>query len=85
LHESQQKARWSASIQPHLSSLLSVCQAEIVFATRFSTFFLDMLNESELFPHALAVSEHHIVIDGRERIRVFQIHQMNYFDDDVCL
>jgi hypothetical protein len=46
---------------------------------------LDLLNENEQLPHALAVSERRIFHNGRERIRVREIHQMNYFDDHVCL
>jgi hypothetical protein len=33
----------------------------------------------------ICLGEPHIFYDGRERIRVCEIHQMNYFDDDVCL
>jgi len=48
-------------------------------------FVLDLMNEpSKNSPRScrFRASNSH---DGRERIRLCEIHQMNYFDDDVCL
>jgi hypothetical protein len=45
---------------------------------------LDLPNENEQLPALVPFRAAHLH-NGRERIRVREIHQMNYFDDEVCL
>jgi hypothetical protein len=53
-------------------------------SSELSLVFIDLLDESEPHPPRSGFRAP-LLLNGRERIRVRAIHQMNYFDDEVCL
>jgi hypothetical protein len=54
--------------------------------SRSFQFFLDLLREKEpKLLHAPAASGRRVILDSRERIGLREIHQMNCFNDDLCL
>jgi hypothetical protein len=65
------------------SNLLPAFQAGIVFERVFQLFGSVEL-ERTIPARSCRVGALHLH-NGRERIRVCEIHQMNCFDDDVCL
>src|SRR5208283_1088548 len=82
--ESQPKDPVTCHIPPLSSNLLNVFEARHG-SERTSLVFLDLLNESGQFPARSCLFRAPHVHNGREPIRVREIHQMNCFDDDVCL